>query len=191
MKNNMSINKIKQVIAVLVCLVLLGGLSSPLYAGGYEEAVEGEGANEIQLNLYGVNQFGAVQLFDFLLTKVAGVETLEQTNTKIIPTSPDECRAEWMISLVNGDVEYLQSELHKIINELDPDGQNDILYEAPFIVMKEDLELVKRIIPVNATLDYVAFGVEGRIPERIAAVDPVMGNDSMAPWYALPGGGFE
>lgn len=180
------INVMKMVMAAALFFFLVSGLSSMAVAGGVEGVLKEKLKNRpVEIHLYGVDSFGAVQLFDFLIAKIPGASDVSQTGVRLRTGDRSLCHASWSVSVEDGDVDYLQSELNKMIKNLDPDTQNDILYEAPFIVMKEDMMLLKQVKPVLASAGYVAFGYGAEVEGEYAAA---YGD---VPWYKQPGAGFE
>jgi hypothetical protein len=164
-------------------------LASNVSAGGYsEETVDGV-EQRVEVSLHGITRFGAVQLFDYLLGKMPKIVALQQTRSLIATDEPDRCRVDWTAQIINGDGAEILEELHGIMNNLDPETQNDILYDAPFVVMREDLELLKRVIPVESGVGYAVFAVEGQVAEdRIFAIPR---KNAQIPWYLAEGAGFE
>ncbi len=174
-------------------LLIVVALSSHLAAGGYpDNLAEGE-QQQVVVSLHGVNRFGAVQLFDYLLTRTPKIVSLKQIRLQLSADDRFQCRADWAVTILNGDGAEILHQLRGIINDLDPEKQNEILYEAPFVVMKEDLELLKRVIPLESMVGFAAFGVEGLVNEENEEVDKAAwaNRNSNIPWYSVEGAGFE
>lgn len=172
-----------------IVLVSLMTLASNLSAGAYtDEVIEGE-KQQVEVSLHGVTRFGAVQLFDYLLEQRPEIVVLQQTRSLVTADEPAKCRVDWTVEITDGTGAEILQELRSIINDLDTETQNDILYDAPFVVMKEDLELLKRVVPVESGAAYAVFAIEGELinAAHLAAVP----RNTTIPWYQGEDAGFE
>ena len=180
------INLIKMAFSGVLFIFLITGFSSFAISGGDEGLLKEKLDDQsVEIHLHGIESFGAVQLFDFLLAKVSGVSEIHQTGVSMMPGQPEACHSSWNVLFKDGDIDYLQGQLYNIIKDLDPDSQNDILYEAPFIVMKEDMMLLKQVKPVLASAGYIAFGFKAEVDDRLCTVCDDL------PWYKQSDAGFE
>lgn len=177
---------------LLIYFLLLGLCSTALAGTGLNDEGEAEAeVTRIEVNLHGVNRFGAVQLFDYLLGKTTGIITSRKVSIRLVEDNPEKCQAGWSLRTAGRHVDDVQQEMMALIQDLNPEGQNEILYEAPFIVMKEDLEIVKQLIPFEAVPGYLAFGVEYRVSEDIYEPAPLKIRELNQPWYMQDDKGFE
>lgn len=164
-------------------------LSSRVMAGGMEPVEEVAVPEKIELQLYGVDRLGAVQLFDFLLKKSNTVISSQQIGLRLSPDEPQLCKTEWSLTTAVPGQE-VQENMMTLLRDLESEKQNDILYEAPFIVMKEDLEMVKKLIPFEAGPGYLLFAMEHRIPEQNFTLLGA-GAGRATVWYKASDKGFE
>ncbi len=179
-------SKIRLTTIMLLCML---HLATGVYAGAYSEEAADIVEQRVEISLHRVTRFGSVQLFDYLLTKIPKIVSAQQTRILIASDEPDNCRADWAVQLINSDSAEILQEMRGIINDLDPEKQNDILYDAPFIVMREDLELLKKVVPVQSSLGYAAFAVDGMIDG--GCMSPLNRQNKNIPWYLAEDAGFE
>ncbi len=182
MKNYTKISFMDLVQTALVVLLLI---SSNASAGAPLEAEK-----RVEVSLHGVTRFGGVQLFEYLLGEIPRIVILEQTRSLLVTDEPEKCKAAWVVQMVNGNGVDLLEEVNSILKALDPDMQNEVLYDAPFIVMKEDLELLKRVTPLQSTESYAAFSVDGLVANW-EGTNTIEGGGVTVPWYMSENRGFE
>lgn len=144
----------------------------------------------IEVQLRGANEFGGVQLFQFLLGRAAAVRSAEPVGLHVEPDTPVSCRASWRVTTSGEDAVTVAQQLVAIIKQLDPDAQNEVLYESPFVVTVGDLALIKRAEPViiNDNSVYFSIGVQtGVIDQPSDSASSLSTNR----WQLLPGAGFD
>jgi hypothetical protein len=167
-----------------------------VFAGSVIGDESGKESRTVEVALHGMTRFGGVQLVDYLLHRLPGVVEVRQVSFRLVPDEPEICRAGWAVRTKGDGADQLLLELMTTVRSLDPARQNEILYDAPFVVMQEDLEMVKQINPVATGTDFLSFAVAGRVEQvggmawqrADAREGRAAGN---YPWYRQPGMGFE
>ncbi len=146
---------------------------------------------EVDVRLTGANEYGAVQLFAYLLTKVEPISAVVPVELHITSDEPQQCYGQWRLTGGKMEIGAIVEQLIKIINNLDPNGPNKVLYESPFIVRQGDVEQVKKIVPFLVSADRVIFVVAGYQDEEMIeqGVQPVV--KFANPWLQVPGAGFD
>lgn len=160
-----------------------------VYAGESLQETNIAESEVVDVVLTGANEYGSVQLFSYLLTKVDSITKIDPVMMHIKTDSPDVCRVQWKVKLTNGIAPFI-GQLSKILNELDPREQNAVLYESPFIVTRGDMEQVKKAKLVITTVDSVVFTI-GDSPEGKTGKIISWQDRTVNPWFAMPGAGFE
>ncbi len=179
---------------VIVPLCLLAGFFAmgpgPSVAGTMIGDKISENRQTIEIQLRGATEFGTVQLFQYLLGKTGQAGRVTATGLHLEPDSPHACRARWQVEVENVEANDLVQQLVAIIKELDPSGQNEVLYESPFIVTEGDLTLVKRAEPVVIGPDSALFiiGSLTGLPETMPEGHQIT---SGSRWSVVPGAGFD
>ncbi len=175
---------------LLVALLTSFTAASVTIAGEFEEEVLGTAPQPIEVQLAGATEHGTVQLFAYLMKKVPSVVEVEPLALHIEADYPQECRAEWQVVVQGGEVDDFMTQFADLINDLDPEKQNKVLYESPFIVTNGDVEQVKKISPVQFSRGRVLYTVEGYQILQGDGVPSVKAANSN-PWLKIPGAGFE
>jgi len=172
---------------VLACIL---AFSNPqAWAGGVQEE---EQPTSVEVVLHGVGNFGTVQLFDFLLRQVPGLVVVEQTGMQLDPQEPISSRSGWSVKVYGNGADQLQEELMAEIRKLDPEEQNDSLYEAPFMVTTDSLNEVKTIIPAQLTTYRVDFSPEAMVVSGHSQFEDLkVESQQQLVWYKRFGMGFE
>ena len=149
----------RMMVIVGLTLVIVFGAAANVMAKTFHvgESIEKQG---VEVKLIGVDSYGAVQVFNFLLNDMS--EKAEQRGMQIVGGDPSVCWVDWSLSKEKDDAATISAVLFNNIKKLDPDKKNDILWKATFDVNKEDLELVKQIVPISINFKYILFGVKGR-----------------------------
>lgn len=171
---------------LLALLVVLAAEGNGLAGTTLGEAVEASAAKK-EIQLLGATEFGTVQLFQYLLTRVEGVETVEPLGMRITPEEPQACRAAWQVAADTREPAEIVRQLVAIIKELDPDKQNTVLYEAPFVVAEQDVELLKRAEPLDISTRDAVFVIGSPGEVAVEKYESTPNNR----WMALPGAGFD
>ena len=152
----MQITRGKQWRLIVVWLMLAVACGLPVSAAwGQGLAVRG---GEVEVSLAGMTGFGAVQLFDRLLRQADVTADVRQVRLTVMPGEPERCWAGWRLRLDGGDIETLQQQVMAAVAALEPEKRGDHLSNRAIVVMKEDLEMLKKIIPYTAGVGSVGFG---------------------------------
>lgn len=175
----------------LLLTALLALLPLQALADAMDDEVPVPQAQPIDVSLHGLTSFNGVQLFEYLLRVQPGVTAVQQTSMTLVPERPEECRVSWVARTVDTGTGELVERLAETFAGLDPDGQNKVLFEAPFIVAQEDLQMVKNVFPVQVAPRRIDFSLQDvRLePQPLTDFGPALADGR--PWYARPGMGFE
>lgn len=177
-----------QILRAIVLACILAFTHPLAWAGGVQE----EQPTSVEVVLHGVGNFETVQLFDFLLRQLPGLVVVDQTGMQLDPLEPINSRSGWSVKVYGNSADQLQEELMAEIRELDPEKQNDSLYEAPFLVTTDALNEVKTIIPAQLTTHRVDFSPEAMVVSgRAQFTDPQASSQQHLVWYKQHGMGFE
>jgi len=180
-------NVINLCLAIALSVALLtpvqGNAGSPLA----DQIVESRQRMEIQL--VGADDLGLVQLFEYLLLQVNGVNSVEPLRMEMAAGDPHRSRALWAVEAGDVDSFDLVSQLLAIIKELDPNAQNKVLYESPFIVTEGDLVRIKETESVSIGPHGALFPL-GQVLQR-SDVAPESELPAGNRWSGMAGGGFD
>lgn len=144
----------------------------------------------MEVQLVGATQFGVVQIFGHLLTKLESVKEVVPIEMQIITDTPQRCFAKWKLHVIEGENFEVVSQLIAIIKELDPDKENEVLYEWPFTVVRDDLILLTRTESVSIGPRDALFSIGSGMGDT-DTVQPTYHFTSENRWFALPGVGFD
>lgn len=175
-------------ILLVAALVAWGGVG---IAGESEEEVLEVTTSTLEVQLAGVTEHRIVQLFAYLMEKATSAVEVQPVSLRIAADDPRRCRAQWQVIVRDSsDADFIW-QLNDIINDLDPEKQNTVLYESPFIVTNGDVEQVKKIAPIQSSEGSILYTVEGY---QVLPGDKQRGDVpavSRNPWMLIPGAGFE
>lgn len=180
--------RVGSLIVCITCVMLLA--CSPAFAGEPVNVQELPAERPIEVYLNGATEYGSVQLFAYLLTKLEAVNRVVPIMLHVETDYPQRCRARWSVWTTSEDTTPLVEQIAKIISELDPNGQNNVLYESPFIVTERVLGQVKTAKPVIIVPDRLVFAIDSN-RDRMQKMTDVQITPSINPWFALPGAGFD
>ncbi len=198
MKNKTQFNGMTILRIVFFLSVFVGSLAGPDNAGAGAPARENVPAvdtlaqlSKVTVTLRGADQQGVVQIFDYLLGRFPGVMIKQTGELHIIPENTTQCVATWQLTVQGTNGLNIESGLISTINSLDLASHNDIFYEAPFIIVKQDLERVKQIKGRKASEYDAVFSLLEEDFEPFAVVNQNFIPPSGNPWLSVPGAGFE
>ena len=133
-----------------------------LDGGGQQAESEQVALRPVTINLRGAVNYETVEIFNRLLHNAASVSGVERIRMIITPSRPLRCLATWEVMTADEDTFLLEAQLYADIRKLDPNANNDVLRGMLFDVTAEDIEQVKTIRPVSASLTVIDFSVEQR-----------------------------
>ena len=172
-------------------------LISPMYVSAGSSGYEGTDTqdlnqtSEVTVTLRGANRPGVVRIVDYLLRSFPEVVKKTEGELHVVPGNKSKCVASWLLTVngINGiDVE---SKLIATINSLDLKTSNDIFYESPFIIVAQDLEMVKQINGRNASEKDAVFSLLSEDLESFTVTHPKEYSHTGNPWLLISGAGFE
>jgi len=147
--------------------------------------------SEIKVTLRGAERQGTVQIFDYLLGQLPGVIKKDVEELHVISENKQSCVASWNLTVQGINGVMLESELLATIKSLDLKASNDIFYESPFIIVAQDLKMVKEIKGWSSSTYGVVFTLfEGELAP-VSATSQQNISSLGNPWLLLPGAGFE
>lgn len=172
-------------------------LITPMYANagasGYESVdIRDTGqTSQVTVTLRGADRQGVVQIVDYLLGSFPGVVEKKEGELHVVPVSKNECIARWQLTVSGLNGMDIESKLISTINSLDLQANNDIFYESPFIIIAQDLKIVKQIKSRKASKKDVMLSLLSEDFGPFVANHPKEYLHAENPWRLVPGAGFE
>ena len=115
---------------------------------------------QVTINLRGAVNYETVEIFNKLLHNVASITSVERIRMIVTPSRPGRCVATWEVRTFEKDTFLLESQLYANIKKLDYENSGDVLGGMFFNATVDDIEQVKNIKPVSASLTVLNFTIE-------------------------------
>jgi len=149
--------------------------------------------SEVTVTLQGAERQGVVQIVGYLLGRLPEVVEKREGELRIVPGKKGACVARWQLTVHGISGIGLDSKFMATINSLDLKGNNAIFYESPFIIVPQDLEMVKQIKSLRSSVNYAVFSLLPGDSDSLAVLHRQQQtfDDSRNPWLLIPGAGFE